>query len=248
MRRLALTLALAILALLPLATPLRHAAVARAALQQCPAVNVTCPDAVRPGEALTFTVSLDAAAADAKYTFKWDVSAGTIASGQGRPSIMVDTTGVAAPVTATVEVGGLPAACERSTSCATTLIEVPRCGRAFDEYGDITFENEQARLDNFAIALQNDPSATAFLMCYGGRVGYEGEAQRRCDRAKDYMSRTRGIGGDRILTADGGFREDLTVLMWLVPSGATLPQATPTVDPSEVTILKPKATRKPPKR
>jgi len=245
MRRLALTSALLLLSLLPLAlTPARRSAVVRAA-QKCPAVEVTCPDSARPGEEAIFTVSVDAAAADLKYTYKWEVSAGTIAGGQGTPSIKVDTTGVAAPVTATVEVGGLPASCERRVSCTTAYVDGPRCGRPLDEYGDITFEDEQARLDNCAIELQNDPTATGYIQCYGGRVGYEGEAERRCDRAREYVSNTRGIAADRVVTADGGFKENLTVVVWLVPSGATLPEASPTVDPSEVTTLKRKAARKP---
>ena len=89
-------------------------------------------------------------------------------------------------------------------------------------------------MDNYAIELQNDPTATGQIICYGGRKGRTGEAQRRCDRAKDYLVNTRGISADRIQTVDGGYKEDLTVELWIVPSGATAPQASPTVDPSEV--------------
>jgi len=246
MRRLATTTTLLLLSLLPLAsTPARHAA--RAA-QRCPLVEVTCPNVAGPGEEAVFTAFVDAAAADVKYTYKWEVSAGTIAGGQGTPSIKVDTTGVFAPITGTVEVGGLPASCERRVSCSTAHIDGPRCMGPLDAYGDITSEDEQARLDNFAIELQNDPTATAYILCYGGRVGYEGEAQRRCDRARDYVSNVRGIDADRIVTADGGFKENLTVVLWLVPSGATLPEATPTVNPADVTILKRKDARKPRRR
>jgi hypothetical protein len=242
MRRLALT---SVLLLLPFVlTPARRSAVARAA-QKCPEVVVTCPDSVGPGKEATFSVSVDAAAADVKYTYKWEVSAGTIAGGQGTTSIRVDTTGVVASVAATVEVGGLPASCERWASCASAAFDGPRCGRPLDEYGNIPFEDEQARLDNFAIELQNDPASTGFIMCYGGRVGYEGEALRRCARARKYISNKRGIAADRIITADGGFKENLTVLVWVVPPGATTPEANPTVDPSEVTILKSKPARKP---
>lgn len=244
MRPLATTTLLSLLLLSVALTPARHAAAARAA-QRCPAVVVTCSDAVRSGEDATFKVSVDSAAADVKYTYKWEVSAGTVAGGQGTPSIKVDTTGVVAPVTAAVEVGGLPASCERVTSCATATFDGPKCQRPLDEYGDINFEDEQARLDNFTIELQNDPAATAYILCYGGRVGYEGEAHSRCERVRDYVSNTRGIAADRIVTADGGFRENLTVVVWLIPSGATLPEANPTVNPADVTILKRKAARKP---
>jgi len=243
MRRLALT---ATLLLLPLAASQpRHTHATRAA-QKCPAVVVTCPDVKSPVDnEATFNASVDAAAADVKYTYKWEVSAGTIAHGQGTPSIKVDTTGVSAPVTATVEVGGLPPTCMSSASCALAWFDGPRCGRALDEYGDIPFEDEKARLDNFAIQLQNDPTAQGYIICYGGRVGYEGEAQSRCNRAKDYISNTRGIGADRLVTVDGGFKESLSVYVWVVPSGATPPAPSPTVDPRDVTILKRKPAHRP---
>ena len=45
------------------------------------------------------------------------------------------------------------------------------------------------------------------------------------------------------MTVDGGYREELTVELWVVPSGATPPPNSPTVDPSEV-----KTTRATPRR
>jgi hypothetical protein len=36
---------------------------------------------------------------------------------------------------------------------------------------------------------------------------------------------TRGIDAGRLVTVDGGCRADLTVELWIVPSGATAPAA-----------------------
>jgi len=90
----------------------------------------------------------------------------------------------------------------------------------FDEYGNIRFNDEKARLDNYAIQLQNQPGSTATIIAYGS---CEGEAQTRADRAKDYLVNTRGIEAGRITTVDGGCRSDLTVQLWIVPSGADAP-------------------------
>lgn len=241
MRRLAL---ITFLVLMPLAAaPPRRADATRAA-QQCPLVRVTCPDSAHSGEEISFELAIDSAAAAVKYAYNWEVSAGTIPSGQGSPSLRVDTTGVGGgQVTATVEVAGLPASCERTYSCTTGIIHVIGCG--LDEYGDISFDDEKARLDNFAIELQNDPTSRGYLLCYGGRVGRAGEAEKRCGRAKDYMADVRGIGRERLITVDGGFREDLTVKIVVVPAGATPPSAAPTVDPREVVIVSDKPGRKP---
>ncbi|HYE13056.1 MAG TPA: hypothetical protein VD968_01290 [Pyrinomonadaceae bacterium] len=202
----------------------------------CPEVDVSCPaDPVAPGSPITFTATVRGGDPNVTPTFNWTVSAGTISSGQGTSSITVDTTGLPgnSSVTATVDVGGYPRNCPTSDSCTTPIREIRRA-RKIDEYGNIRFNDEKARLDNFAIELQNDPTSQGYLVCYGGRRGREGEAQRRCDRAKDYLVNTRGIDAGRIVTVDGGFREDLTVELWLVPSGAEPPTASPTVDPSEV--------------
>ena len=201
----------------------------------CPTVNVSCPsNPVRAGEPITFSANVSGGDPAVTPTYNWTVSAGTISSGQGTSSITVDTTGLAdnSNVTATVDVGGYSRECNTSANCSTGV--TARQARKIDEYGNIRFNDEKARLDNFAIELQNDPTAQGYLICYGGRRGRAGEAQRRCDRAKDYLVTTRGIDSSRIVTVDGGYKEELNVELWIVPSGANPPTASPTVDPSEV--------------
>ncbi|HZT58733.1 MAG TPA: hypothetical protein VFA21_08930, partial [Pyrinomonadaceae bacterium] len=181
-----------------------------------------------------FTASVSGGDTSVTPTYNWTVSAGTITSGQGTSTITVDTTGTGGQtITATVTVGGYNRDCNVTASCSTA-IKQPVLARKVDEYGNIRFNDEKARLDNFAIELQNDPTSQGYLICYGGRRGRAGEAQRRCDRAKDYLVTTRGIDASRIVTVDGGYKEDLTVELWVVPSGATPPTASPTVDPSQV--------------
>jgi hypothetical protein len=201
----------------------------------CPTISVSCPDTGTIGQPVTFTANVSGGDANVTPTFNWTVSAGTISSGQGTSSITVDTTGVSggATITATVDVGGYGRECSTSSSCTVNFPRVA-VARKIDEYGNIRFNDEKARLDNFAIELQNDPTAQGYLLCYGGRTGRAGEAQRRCDRAKDYLVTTRGLDASRIVTVDGGYREDLTVELWVVPTGATPPAGSPTVDPSEV--------------
>jgi hypothetical protein len=202
----------------------------------CPTISVSCPGETNDtaGATVTFTANVSGGDPNVTPTFNWTVSAGTISSGQGTSTITVNVEGLGGQtVTATVDVGGYDRSCSTSSSCSTQVIRRVTA-RKIDEYGNIRFNDEKARLDNFAIELQNDPTSQGYLICYGGRKGRTGEAQRRCDRAKDYLVNTRGLSADRIVTVDGGYKEDLTVELWLVPSGATPPQASPTVDPSEV--------------
>ena len=223
----------------------------RAPRASCPSVNVVCPDAVTTGVPVTFTAEVSGLGTFDRPTYHWTVSAGTItAGGQGTSSITVDTTGAGGlTLTATVEVGGLPAGCENKASCATAIPAPIACGLGrIDEYGNINFEDEQARLDNYAIALQNAPGVQGYLVCYGGRRGHRGEAQARCDRAKNYLVGVRQLDATRLVTLDGGFREDLRVELRLVPEGVEPPPPTPTVEPSEVEFVERSRSRRSPRR
>jgi len=186
----------------------------------CPTVSVSCPSEVDQGTAITFTAQVNG---DANVTYNWSVSAGTITSGQGTSSISVSTEGLGGQtVTATVELGGLDPSCSRTASCTTGIKPPPKEPIKFDEYGNIKFNDEKARLDNYAIQLQNDPGAQGYIIAYGSCAG---EAQARADRAKDYLVNTRGIDAGRLVTVDGGCRSELTVQLWIVPTGATAPAA-----------------------
>jgi PKD domain len=119
------------------------------------------------------------------------------------------------------------------------VLPTPINPNQFDTYGRIARNDEKARLDNFAVALQNDPGAQGYIITYGGRRGPAGEAQTRADFAKNYLVNSRGIDAGRLVTVDGGFREEATTELWLVPSGATPPTASPNVDASEVQTTRP---------
>jgi hypothetical protein len=186
----------------------------------CPTVSVSCPSDVELGAPITFAASVGG---DQSVTYNWSVSAGTISGGQGTSSITVDTTGLGGQtVTATVELGGLDPSCSRTASCTTGVKPANPESVKFDEYGDIKFNDEKARLDNYAIQLQNQPGAQGYILAYGS---CEGEAQARADRAKGYLVNTRGIDAGRLVTVDGGCRSDLTVQLWIVPTGAAAPAA-----------------------
>ncbi len=199
-------------------------AVCSCAPPPCPTVSVSCPADVRVGSPITFNASITGGPSGLMPTYNWSVSAGTISSGQGTSSITVDTAGVGGQtVTATVELGGVAPECSRTASCSTSVtVEVPLEPTRFDEYGDIRFNDEKARLDNYAIQLQNQTGSQGYIIAYGT---CEGEGQARADRAKNYLVNTRGIEAGRITAVDGGCRADLAVQLWIVPQGANSPVA-----------------------
>lgn len=207
-------------------------------LPKCPVIEVSCPDGVKgPGTSITFEAKLAGVDPSDAPTFNWSVSAGNITSGQNTATITVDTTGMAggSVLTATVEVGGLNRVCRDTSSCGT-VVHLPPIVEKFDFYGSIRFEDEQARLDNFAISALESPEFNAYIVCYGGRRGYRGEARARCERAKRYLVGRRHVPPGKIVLVDGGFMKELQVWLWLLPPGTKF-TPTPTVAPGEVEFI-----------
>lgn len=108
----------------------------------------------------------------------------------------------------------------------------------FDSYGNLSWDDEKARLDNFAIALQHDPNLIGYVIVYAGRRACVDEAKDRALRAKKYLVDSRGIQESRLKWIDGGYREELTVILQPIPLGAPELTASPTLKPSEVRIIK----------
>ena len=79
-------------------------------------------------------------------------------------------------------------------------------------YGDLSFEEEKKRLDEFAAKLQEQGSkAIAYIVAYGGCLSPRGEARKRAQRAKRYLVTTHGIGNRRISIIDGGQHESFGI-------------------------------------
>jgi hypothetical protein len=205
---------------------------AQSSSEKCPIIVVSCPSkSVWTGTPITFSARIDAANPTAKPEFKWTVSAGRITTGQATSTIVVNTDELFfVPVTATIEVFGVSTTCETRASCST---EVINCGFGmagkFDEYGALSFEDEKTRLDNFAIQLQNTPGAQGYIFVYGSQQVDPNAVESRLKRAKNYLIKKRGLHPGRIVTQNGGLRNELAVELFIVPVGATPPA--PSVTP-----------------
>jgi hypothetical protein len=211
--------------------------------QECPTVDTTSIDSIEAGEPLTFTAQVSGGDPNVTPTFNWTVSAGFIESGQGTAVITVNTTEVPAQgtVTATVDIGGYDRSCTTSSS-STSYVLAKAEARKIDEFGEIPAKDEQARLDNLALELREDPTASGIILTYGGRKSRTDDAEKAAARAKDYLVSKRKIEHSRVVAMSGGYREELTIEIWVVPAGAESPEPSPTVDPA---ALKPTQPPKP---
>jgi hypothetical protein len=106
--------------------------------------------------------------------------------------------------------------------------------KRIDEFGNITCEDELARLDNFSVYLENNPTYQGYIIVYGGRRGKRNEAKARAARMRYWLTRMRRLPARRIITIDGGYREEQTSELWMSPPGDPAPAPTPTVKVEEV--------------
>jgi hypothetical protein len=207
----------------------------------CPyPVSLSVDAEVNEGDVITFsTDSAYSGSALLNYTWSITPASAKMLTSVGN-KITVDSTGLGGQrVTATVTVddGSGDPAC-RQTAQASTFVRPPQKvehpSRQYDVCCSCSFDDQKARLDNLAVELQNDPSATTYVIAYGGRTSRIGQADLLGTRARDYLVVQRGIDQSRIVVLNGGFREEDCVELWIIPQGATPPQPTPTVQAGDV--------------
>ena len=100
--------------------------------------------------------------------------------------------------------------------------------RKFDEYSNLPFSDEKARLDNFGIYLQKgEPTFTGYVIVYAGPGARSGTAKAQAKRAKDYLVKVRGIKATRIVTIDGGCRNTSEVELYALPTSISPPTPKP---------------------
>jgi hypothetical protein len=208
----------------------------------CPfPVNVSAPKQVTEGEIITYTADVAYSGnAALKYNWKITPSSARIISGLGSPTLNVDSTGLGGQrisATLTADDGSSDPACTQTVQAVSVVAALEKkviVAREFDECDSCSLDDQKARLDNLAVELQNDPSTRAYILAYGGRMRPLGQVEKLMSRSRDYLTTQRGIDASRIVVVNGGFREEDSVELWIVPSGAAAPKPTPTVQAGDV--------------
>ena len=187
----------------------------------CPTVRIACPNNPIAGQFLDFTADVSGGSPDIGRIYNWTISTGAIVSGQGTSALRIDTTGLEGQtVRATLSLGGYPMDC--SASCVVPF-PVPIECRKFDEFPELARNDEKARLDNFAIDLQRDPSSTAYVIVYPAQNSRAGKVQQHSARIVDYLINSRGLDARRVVTLVGRERAELLVALWTCPQGGKPP-------------------------
>jgi hypothetical protein len=113
--------------------------------------------------------------------------------------------------------------------------------RPFDSFGRLPFTDAETRLDTFLAVLlnlnQGSPHYRGFIITYGGRSAHPNEAATFAECAKTYLVRERQANPEFLISRDGGYRDEFTVELFIMPNDAYPPMLTPTVSPRKVRIL-----------
>jgi hypothetical protein len=184
-----------------------------------------------------FDVRVDPEATKAT-TSRWTLSSGEIIDGQGTSSINVDPKG-RRRLTVLAELGGLPLPCKNVAYKTVDLDEpaptrqrISAC-RSFDL---------NMAIDNFMISLDNHPDALGYVIVYESRNSVT--KNEAIAKVKRFFVR-RHYFEKRVRLLPGGFREDETVDLWMLPRNAETPPFSPTVDPSFIRTMRLASPRRP---
>ena len=207
---------------------------------QCPVITVDCPtDCPKANEYVIFRAKIEGGESNITPTFNWSIFNGRNIRGQGTAALTVRIDNHCEPMTATVNVDGLASGCARIASCSTVTDCCWVMSRKFDQFSDINCEDEMARLDQFALQLEVEPSVQGYVIFYGGRLYHgrlarHGESEARAGRIKEYLLENRRIDPKRIVMVNGGYREGWSAELWIVPTGAQVPTPTTTLKTKDI--------------
>jgi hypothetical protein len=202
----------------------------------CPyPVNISAPSSVREGDQITFSADVGyLGQSGLNYTWTISPPSARVTQGAGTPTITVDTTGVGnARVTAilVVDDGSGDRNCRQRAQFATDVAALPPPpqpqARSFAEFPSVTFNEDKANFDNFAVALQEDPTAQGYIFVYNGRNRRPARLNALVNRSRDYVVNTRNIDRSRLVVVNGGQRDVDTIELWIVPQGSPPPRPTP---------------------
>jgi hypothetical protein len=114
-------------------------------------------------------------------------------------------------------------------------------GGIFDEYDSSrSIKSRNESLEGFAEYLRFSPGIQGYLISYGSRVSYVGEAKDRAAQLKRYLSKI-GVEPTRVEIIDGGHCEEWKIQLWFYVREAGTPTVFPCLDPKQVRKIRKRA-------
>jgi hypothetical protein len=180
---------------------------------KCPLVSVSCVGKNHCTESpFYFVAKVTEADPKIKFSYHWAVHTGTIVEGQGTSTIKVSGEN---GVVAMVKLKGLPAACKYDSATIALIWDPPPPVRQIAELRSISFQQVKPHLDKLAYQLRNSPGSQGSIVST--------RKWASVTNALHYLLSKHGIPPERILLVDQKRKGPLWIKLYIVPSGAVLP-------------------------
>jgi hypothetical protein len=195
---------------------------------QCPSVSISGPmGMVDPSELIPYTANVKPT--ESKLTYKWTAVGGTIANGQGEPTIKVRLELGASNLTVTVEVGGLSDECSNRASETVSDLAgnqsiATKLGTFSLPFGSISDD----RFKSIAAALNKDLTSQLYVLVPTNRSAWTPLMERLDKYTHSDFDPT------RITFVEVNGTNNI-VEVWLVPPGAKPPSKCEACDESKST-------------
>ncbi len=173
-----------------------------------------------PDEPITFAASLSKEAEKFNLEYKWTVSGGEIIEGQETLIVRALQDESGKSLTLTLNVIGLPQGCE-NTSSESVFICIGFTPELIGEFSTVAPRIDKAKLDYFAIRLQNNPSAIVYIIEKFEKKTSLNTIKQKNQKIIDYLT-AKGIEKDRIVLLNTSADENLTQFI-SVPAGTPPP-------------------------
>jgi hypothetical protein len=142
-------------------------ALAQTSETPCPKISLIGPqELINIDEITQFNVEVSKEAEENKIEYQWTASIGKIIEGQGTPEIKFSagSENAGSNFIVSVKLIGLPENCANSVS-GTFAARPPIIDRFYDMFGELPKKNYlYGRLDNFFVALRNDPTSEGLVV------------------------------------------------------------------------------------
>lgn len=175
-----------------------------------------------------------------KRIFNWKVSRGKIISGDGTSKISVSLPiNFSGDLLVKVEVEGYSLECPIDSTNAIYKTKVGEKRFKLHELDKIncSYEYELRVLDDLSAVLKAKPDLQTHIVIYAGRISYINEVKTHLERMKNYLIEM-GVEPDRIITINGGYRNQLSGELWISEKGVQAPETKSTVDEAYVITKK----------
>jgi hypothetical protein len=105
----------------------------------------------------------------------------------------------------------------------------------YDDFSYKSFSDALARIDVFTIELMQVREWTGYVIVYAKKQTSPASAKSYVRRFRNYLLGKRKVPSEKVVTMYGGYRDELTVELYLFPPNLTPPKPRPTYVPCQGT-------------